>query len=192
MPVIVVAGQAEPAFQDRRGGADQAQPPLPPVPAVAHRLKQPAGRLCARDNRPIPRRLPVPGTRIPDRHTCEFPRPEARAVLQSNIVLGQNNDEVINLAITSSGTAWDLTGATVVVVVKPLASTPDGDPAAIHAEVTIVDPPNGLAVAAITADQLAAAGRWYWHADVIGGDGERKTALYGDVLIIPVAAAPVT
>lgn len=110
-------------------------------------------------------------------------------MLQSNIVLGQNNDEVVNLTITSAGVAWDLTGATVEVVVKPLAATPDSDPAAIHAAVTITDPVNGLATAGITAAQLAAAGRWYWHADVIDAGGDRKTALYGDVLIYPIAAA---
>jgi hypothetical protein len=110
-------------------------------------------------------------------------------VLQSNIVLGQNNDEAINLAITSAGAAQDLTGATVEVVVKPRASAADTDPAAISASVTITDPLNGLATATITAAQLATAGRWYWHCDVIARDGERKTALYGDVLIIPVAAA---
>lgn len=110
-------------------------------------------------------------------------------MLQSNIVLGQNNDEAINLAITSSGAVWDLTGATVEVVIKPTAATLDTDPAAINATVAITDPPNGLATATITAAQLAAAGRWYWHCDVIATDGERKTALYGDVLIYPIAAA---
>jgi hypothetical protein len=110
-------------------------------------------------------------------------------VLQSNIVLGLNNDEDINLEITSAGAVWDLTGATVEVIVKPTAATLDSAPAAIHAQVTITDPANGLATAAITAVQLAAAGRWYWHCDVIGADGERKTALYGDVLIYPIAAA---
>jgi len=109
-------------------------------------------------------------------------------VLQSNITLGQYNDETITLAITSAGLPWDLTGAAVQVVVKPAAAVADTDPAAITATVTITDAAAGLAAAVIPGDSLATAGRWYWHADVLLG-GERKTALYGDVLIIPLSAA---
>lgn len=106
------------------------------------------------------------------------------------ISLNENNDEVVNVVITTNsptdGTILDLTGKTVEAYLKMSAATADGDGATWMGStattgVTITDGPAGKASVAIPAASVTTAMKW-WRVDVLSA-GKRKTAVYGVVTV---------
>ena len=107
------------------------------------------------------------------------------------INLNENNDENVNVAITTNvpsvGTILNLTGLTVEAYLKQSATTADSDGttwkgSTVSGEVTITDAVNGLVSVAIPASVVQDTKKWY-RVDVLSS-GKRKTAVYGAVTVV--------
>lgn len=100
------------------------------------------------------------------------------------------NDEQIGLVITEpdTGTAYDLTGADLEMLLKPSADTPDSDPGVVilsttGGEIVVDDAAQGLATVAIARGDLATPGDLVWRVDVVR-PGTRRTAVYGPLRVV--------
>lgn len=99
--------------------------------------------------------------------------------------LNEFNDVSISIAVTSSGSPLNLTGATLNLLLKTKAGTPDanalifssggGSPA-----ITITNAVGGLATCLIPAADLSAETYFFYRLDVVSS-GLTNTALYGPV-----------
>jgi hypothetical protein len=104
---------------------------------------------------------------------------------QVNLTLAENNDESVSLAITSSGSPLNLTGATVNMYLKTAAGTIDsaalmlssagGSPA-----ITITSPTGGLCTVAIPHADLYPETYTFYRIDVVFS-GLQNTAMYGNI-----------
>lgn len=104
---------------------------------------------------------------------------------QVNLALAEFNDETLNIALTSSGVALNLTGATVNMLFKTAAGTPDsgalilssagGSPA-----ITITSPSGGLITVTIPNADLQTEQYSFYRIDVVVSSLQ-NTALYGPV-----------
>lgn len=100
----------------------------------------------------------------------------------------QNNDETVELTINTDDGPLDLETATAIeLLIKPSKVTVDDDAAVVKltlddGDIDIVDAPAGRCDASVPAGVLATAGKRWWRCDVIVS-GDRKTALYGPLLI---------
>jgi hypothetical protein len=105
------------------------------------------------------------------------------------LTLREINDETVFLTLTKEGAPFDLTGATVEMVIKKNVVTPDDDPTSFllsteTGEITITDPAAGLATVEISSATVTAIAvkNWAFRVDVLIG-GKRKTAGYGTLNI---------
>ncbi len=106
------------------------------------------------------------------------------------LALNENNDEEVNLVITTNvptpGTALNVTGLVVEAFLKVSAATSDVDGSTwkgstATGEVTVTDGPGGAVAIAIPAAAISTGKAW-WRCDVISA-GKRKTAIYGAVTV---------
>lgn len=113
----------------------------------------------------------------------------APCIMQNvNITLGEYNDEVVNLAITNNGSAFNLTGFNLQVLLKvnqgdsdtasttKLYSSSGGSP-----PITITNAAGGLATLKIPRADISNTSFTFWRCDVLDGSGDQNTALYGSV-----------
>lgn len=104
---------------------------------------------------------------------------------QATLALAEFNDETLNISLTSNSSALDLTDATVNMLFKTAAGTPDdlaltlssagGSPA-----ITIVSPTGGTISVAIPNGDLQTEQYSFFRIDVVFS-GLQNTALYGPV-----------
>lgn len=106
-----------------------------------------------------------------------------------SLELFQGDDEQVTVTVSDedSGAAYDLTGATLTVYLKPSAETADDD-----ASVTTLTVGNGIEVLDAAAGSirvtvpkswLATAGTRWWHLTVVKA-GATRTAARGPVHVI--------
>lgn len=110
--------------------------------------------------------------------------------VRTELVVYENNDEELDLVVTTldDGAAYDLTGATLELVIKPSADTPDDDDGTVvlssaDGDITITDPAAGTATVTVDRSHLAVPGTRAWRVDVVR-PGSRRTAMYGPLHII--------
>lgn len=101
----------------------------------------------------------------------------------------ERNDEVVDLTLTYAGQAYNLTGKTIEMYLKPTSATADTDPSVFKlstatGEIVITNPGTlGQAVASVPAADLVTAGSRFYRVDIIDA-GKRRTALYGPLRVI--------
>lgn len=109
-----------------------------------------------------------------------------------DITLAEFNDETVDLALTSGGSALNLTGYTSVdMFLKPAKGIADTDPSVLKLssaggspQITITNVSGGLATAQINATQITATNPWaFYRVDAVDGTGKRNTAIFGNVTI---------
>ena len=101
----------------------------------------------------------------------------------------EGNDETVNVGITRSGGAYNLTGAIVQMIIKPNVGTVEDPPATgvvilstATGEVTVTSATGGTVAVDVAAGTVT-AGTWTYRVDVIDATG-RRTAVYGDLTVI--------
>jgi BppU N-terminal domain len=104
---------------------------------------------------------------------------------QIALTLAENNDETVNVAITSSGSPLNLTGATINMYLKTAAGTPDGGATLLSSAggspaITITNPSGGLCTVAIPRADLTAETNTFYRIDVVFS-GLQNTAIYGSI-----------
>jgi hypothetical protein len=107
-----------------------------------------------------------------------------------DIVLVQNNDEVLNFALTSSGSALNLTSATVNMYLKTSAGISDTDPSTLTLTTTggspaivVTNAAGGLLTVTIPKADLAPTAVYgYYRMDVVLSS-QQHTAIWGSVTI---------
>jgi hypothetical protein len=107
-----------------------------------------------------------------------------------DIVLAEFNDETVNLAITSSGSALNITGYTLEMYLKPLRGSADTATGVVKlstatGEITITNAPGGLATVAIPATDFTSVNDIYtfYRVDTIDTNSKRNTAIFGLVTV---------
>ena len=109
-----------------------------------------------------------------------------------NITIGEFNDETIDLAITNSGSPFNLNSPQygLQVLLKTAAGVLDNDPSTViltsdgeNPAITIAAGSNGLATLVIPHDVLETTAFTFWRCDVTTPSGQQATAIYGLVSI---------
>jgi hypothetical protein len=108
-----------------------------------------------------------------------------------DITLNEFNDMSCALTITKNGSAYNLTGLEVDMFLKTAAGVPDNDVSTVKlstttGEITITNAAGGLATAIIPDADMDTTNIGFYRVDVIDGSGNRNTALFGKVTIIPL------
>lgn len=111
-----------------------------------------------------------------------------------NITVGEFNDELIDVSVTSGGSAFNLTGYTLKVYLKTASGIDDADPSTVvlsstggSPAITVVSAPAGtIQIRIAHADLTDATNIGFWRLDVIDGSGNQNTAVYGTVTVIPL------
>lgn len=98
-----------------------------------------------------------------------------------NLSLAEFNDIALSTTITSGGSALNLTGMTVKMLLKPTAGVVDTDPSVKSVTATIVTPSAGLCTINIPHSDLQSQTLTFYRIDVIDGSGDINTAAYGTV-----------
>lgn len=100
------------------------------------------------------------------------------------------NDETLSLALTSpdDGTAYDLTGAGLELVLKTSVDELDSDPDTVIIStdtggIVIDDATGGLATVTVQRGELQIPGDLVWRLDVVRS-GTRRTAVYGSLHVV--------
>ena len=101
------------------------------------------------------------------------------------LTLYENNDEKLNLTISSNVVGFSLVGKDLEAFVKASASTPDDDAGvwmgtSDDGDIVIEDEDNAYVL--IPAAALTTTKGWY-RVDVLAG-GLRKTAVYGTLTVV--------
>ncbi len=101
------------------------------------------------------------------------------------LTLYENNDEKMNLTITSNVVGFSLVGKSMEAFVKASAATPDNDAGVwtgdtTGGEIVIEDADNAYVM--VPAAAVTTTKGWY-RVDVISG-GLRKTAVYGPLTVV--------
>lgn len=104
---------------------------------------------------------------------------------QATLALAEFNDETLDIALTSSSSALDLTSATVNMLLKTAAGTPDNEALTLSSAggspaITITNAPGGLITVAIPNMDLQAEIYSFYRIDVVFS-GLQNTALYGPI-----------
>lgn len=106
------------------------------------------------------------------------------------LTLNQRNDEWLDLYVIDRQTSapYDLSDATIHVVIKPDAGTDDTDEKVVTltttaGDVVIEDAEDGHVTATVPGTALAEAGMRWWRLDVVR-PGARRTAVYGDLHVV--------
>jgi hypothetical protein len=109
-----------------------------------------------------------------------------------NITIGEFNDETIDLAITNSGSPFNLNSPQygLQVLLKTAAGVLDDDPSTViltsdgeNPAITIASGPNGLATLVIPHQVLQTTAFNFWRCDVTTPSGLQATAIYGSVTV---------
>jgi hypothetical protein len=106
-----------------------------------------------------------------------------------DITLGEFNDETLNVALTSSGVALNLTGYTVEMYLKTGSGVADTDPSTLKlssaaGSITIVSTTDGTLNCSISRNNLQVGANYtFYRIDIVDGSLRRNTALYGTVTI---------
>jgi len=98
-----------------------------------------------------------------------------------NLSLAEFNDIVLSTTVTTSGSALNLTGMTVKMLLKPTAGILDTDPSVKSVTATIVTPSAGLCTISIPHSDLQSQALTFYRIDVIDGSGDINTAAYGTI-----------
>lgn len=112
---------------------------------------------------------------------------------RADLELIQGDDPTVALAVTRDGSAHNLTGLRVELLVKP--SQTSDDTAAVYQlssvgaspKITVTNAAGGLAVADFV-DRLAVAGTWWYRAWVATASDpalNRQTFAYGRLIVTP-------
>lgn len=110
---------------------------------------------------------------------------------QQDIILNENNDENVNVTITTNnpvaGTALNLAGMSLEAYLKPSKTTSDTDASvwkgtSVGGQITVTDTANGKVTISIPASAVTLTHQW-WRLDVLSSGGLRKTAVYGVVTV---------
>ncbi|WP_435109911.1 hypothetical protein [Nocardiopsis synnemataformans] len=106
-----------------------------------------------------------------------------------SLILYEWNDEEVELQITDpdSGSAYDLSGAVLELILKADVDQLDTDPGTVilsteTGEITILDAAAGTALAMINRGYLSEPGDLAWRLDVVRA-GTRRTAIYGPLRV---------
>lgn len=106
-----------------------------------------------------------------------------------NLVLYQVNTEEFTVAVTLDGSAYDLTGATVEVYIKPTAATSDTDLSVskltIGGGITVLDVPGGRVRVTVPSGVLTDPGLHWYRVDVVAALA-RRTAVLGTLYVTDV------
>lgn len=99
--------------------------------------------------------------------------------------LNEFNDVSISIAVTSNGSPLNLTGATLNLLLKTKAGTPDANALTFSSgggspAITITNAASGLATCLIPAADLSAETYFFYRLDVVSS-GLTNTALYGPI-----------
>lgn len=103
--------------------------------------------------------------------------------------LFQGDDEQVTVTVSdeATGAAYDLTGATLTVYLKPDAETADDDASVvtltIGGGIEVLDAAAGSIRVTVPSSWLASAGTRWWHLVVVR-DGATRTAARGPVHVI--------
>lgn len=103
--------------------------------------------------------------------------------------LFQGDDEQVTVTVfdEDTGAAYDLTGATLAVHLKPDAATADDDASVVTLTVgdgiEVLDATAGQVRVTVPSTWLATAGTRWWHLTVVSG-GATRTAARGPVHVI--------
>ncbi len=108
------------------------------------------------------------------------------------IVLGQNNDETVQVKVTKhdsipSDAVQDITGAVVDFYIKTTQQTPDTDPSTVHlstttGEIVLTNPTQGVAQISIARAHLQTPGNLWYRVDVTLS-GQLKTSGNGSLVV---------
>jgi hypothetical protein len=110
-----------------------------------------------------------------------------------DIVLHEDNDEILGLAVTPVDEDEDLTDITTLeLYLKPQSCTSDEDPlvlvltSADTSEINITTQSAVLiaADAFIPASALASPYDRFWRLDALNAAGDRRTAMYGEATVV--------
>lgn len=104
---------------------------------------------------------------------------------QATLALAEFNDETLAIALTDNSSPIDLTTATVNMLFKTAAGTPDDDALTLSSAggspaITITNPSGGLISVAIPNGDLQTEQYSFFRIDVVFS-GLQNTALYGPV-----------
>jgi hypothetical protein len=104
---------------------------------------------------------------------------------QATLSLAEFNDETLDIALTSNGSPLNLTSATINMLFKTQAGTPDDDALTLSSAggspaITITNASGGLITVAIPNGDLQAETYNFYRIDVVFS-GLQNTALYGPV-----------
>lgn len=106
-----------------------------------------------------------------------------------NITLGEFNDELLNITVQQSGSAFNLTGFTLKAYLKTAAGVSDTDPSTITLSstggspaITVISAPAGtIQIRIARADITPTVG--FWRLDVIDGSSNQNTVVQGTVTV---------
>jgi hypothetical protein len=103
------------------------------------------------------------------------------------LTLRERNDEQVYLAVTKDGAAYDLTGATIELILKSAVSDADSTGTTLSTttgDIVITNAAGGLATANVSSTVTTTPVKnWTFRLDVIVA-GKRKTAGYGTYTVI--------
>jgi hypothetical protein len=104
---------------------------------------------------------------------------------QASLSLAEFNDETLNIALTNNSSALNLTSATVNMLFKTAAGTPDDDALVLSSAggspaITITNASGGLITVAIPNMDLQTETYQFYRIDVVFS-GLQNTALYGPI-----------
>jgi hypothetical protein len=108
-----------------------------------------------------------------------------------NLSFAEFNDITLNVTITSNGSALNLTGYTVNMLMKPAAGVADNDGRVITLSssggspaITITNASAGAATVAISHADLQNETLLFYRIDAVDGSGNINTAIYGNLSYI--------
>lgn len=105
-----------------------------------------------------------------------------------NLNFAEFNDITLNVTITSNGSALNLTGYTVNMLLKPLAGVLDSDGRVLTLSssggspaITITNAATGACTVAIPHTDLQDETHTFYRIDAVDGSGNINTAIYGNI-----------
>jgi len=105
-----------------------------------------------------------------------------------NLNFAEFNDITLNVTITSNGSALNLTGYTVNMLLKPLAGVLDSDGRVLTLSsaggspaITITNAGTGACTVAIPHSDLQDETHTFYRIDAVDGSGNINTAIYGNI-----------
>jgi hypothetical protein len=105
-----------------------------------------------------------------------------------NLQTDANNDTTFALQITQSGNPMNLTGYTLRLYVKASQQALDSSATvyAIGSGLTLTEISGGEFTFVLPRTAATVPGTYWWRIDIVDGNGNVGTALYGNLYILPV------